>query len=137
LGRLLLDEPNHRGIAKALQRLKELITDDPAFSAVKIDYHREFWDAVRLAQFDDPDEGFAEVSRRRSYARPSVPTKAISTVRKAKGLECRNVLILPCDAQHFAESPAARCRLYVAMSRPTHSLTLVVSQKTPSPLLKL
>jgi DNA helicase-2/ATP-dependent DNA helicase PcrA len=137
LGRLLLEEPNHRGIAKVLQRLRELITNDPAFSAVKIDYHREFWDAVRLAQFDNPDEGLAEISRRRSYARPSLPTKAISTIHKAKGLECRNVLILPCDAQHFGESPAARCRLYVAMSRPTHSLTFVVSQKTPSPLFKL
>lgn len=137
LGRLLLEEPNHRGVARVLHRLKELIATDPVFSAVKIDYHREFWDAVRLAQFEDPAEGFAEISRRRSYARPSLPPKAISTVHKAKGLECRNVLVLPCDAQHFAESPAARCRLYVAMSRPTHSLTFVVSHKAASPLLKL
>jgi DNA helicase-2/ATP-dependent DNA helicase PcrA len=137
LGRLVLEEPNHRGIAKVLQRLKELTETDSAFSGVKIDYHREFWDAVRLAQFEDADEGFAELSRRRGYARPSVPAKAISTVHKAKGLECKNVLILPCDAQHFAESPAARCRLYVAMSRPTRSLTFVVSQKAPSPLLKV
>jgi DNA helicase-2/ATP-dependent DNA helicase PcrA len=135
LGRVILDQPDHKGAAKLLSRLHELTTVDPAFRAVKLDYHREFWEAVRIGQFDDPLEGFAEISRRRSYARPLPPTKAISTVHKAKGLECSDVLIIPCDAGHFGNSPAARCRLYVAMSRATRSLTLVVSRRNPSPLV--
>ena len=120
-----------------MNRLHELTAIDPAFAAVKLDYYREFWDAVRIGQFDDPDEGFAEISRRRSYARPLPPVKAISTVHKAKGLECSNVLIIPLDAQHFGDTPAARCRLYVALSRATCSLTLVVSRNNPSPLVVL
>ena len=135
LGRLILDQPDHKGVAKMLHRLSELKSSDPAFKGVKLDYHSEFWDAVRLGQFDDPNEGFAKISRRRSYTRPSVPTKAISTVHKAKGLECDNVLIMPFDAQHFGNTPSARCRLYVAMSRAKQSLTFVVSRRNPSPLI--
>ena len=137
LGRIILDQPDHRGAAKAIRRLSELIANDPAFKVVKLDYHREFWDAVRIGQFDDPDEGFAEISRRRSYTRPSPPTKAISTVHKAKGLERSDVLLMPCDARHFSNTAAARCSLYVAMSRAMRSLTFVVSRRTPSPLIAL
>ncbi len=137
LGQMILDQPDHQGVAKVLVRLKELTATDPAFKAVKIDYHREFWDAVRVGRFDDPDEGFAELSRRWAYARPSPPAKAISTVHKAKGLESSDVLIVPCDAQHFGNTPGARCRLYVAMSRATRSLTFVVSRQNRSPLLAL
>ena len=137
IARLILDQPGHKGVAKVLLRINELRESDPAFKAVKIDYHREFWDAVRLGQFDDADEGFAEISHRRIYSRPSLPDKAISTVHKAKGLECSDVLIMPCDAQHFGDSPAARCLLYVAMSRAKRSLTFVVSRQKPSPLFAL
>lgn len=137
LGRMILDQPDHKGVAKMLHRLSELKDSDPAFNTVKLDYHSEFRDAVRLGQFDDPNEGFAQISRRHSYARPSVPTKAISTVHKAKGLECDNVLIMPCDVQHFGNTPTARCRLYVAMSRAKRSLTFVVSRLNPSPLVML
>lgn len=137
LARMILDQPNHKGAAKLLNRLHELRETDPAFDPIKLDYCREFWDAVRLAKFDDPAEGFVEISRRRSYSRPPLPAKAISTIHKAKGLECNDVLLMPCDAQHFGDTPAARCRLYVAMSRGKRSLTFVVSRKSPSPLLSL
>jgi DNA helicase-2/ATP-dependent DNA helicase PcrA len=120
-----------------LDRLSHLIAAEPAFSSINIDYRREYWDAVHLGRFEDSEEGFSEIARRRSYARPSLPVKAISTVHKAKGLECENVIIMPCDAQHFGDTPAARCRLYVAMSRATRSLTFVVSRTNPSPLLAL
>lgn len=138
LGRIILAEPDHKGVAKVLNRVSRLlVTSDPAFAAVKLDYRREFWDAVRLGEFKDPDEGLAEIARRRTYTRPALPAKAISTIHKAKGLECRNVLIMPCDAHHFGDTPAARSRLYVAMSRATQSLTLVVSRRSPSPLFAL
>lgn len=135
LGKMILDLPDHKGIAKMLHRLSQLKDSDPAFNAVKVDYHSEFWDAVRLGKFDDPNEGFAQITRQRSYSRPKLPSKAISTIHKAKGLECDNVLIMPCDAQHFKNTPAARCRLYVAMSRARRSLTFVVSRQSPCPLI--
>ena len=120
-----------------LHRLSELINSIPAFNTVKLDYYSEFWDAVRLGQFDDPNLGFAQISFRRNYSRSTVPTKAISTIHKAKGLECDNVVIMPCDAQHFDNSMSARSCLYVAMSRAKRSLTFVVSRLNPSPLVLL
>ncbi len=137
LARTIVDLPNHKGAATALRRLNELIATDPAFKTIKIDYHREFWDAVRIGDFDDPNEGFAEISRRRSYARTTPPANAISTIHKAKGLERSHVLIVPCDAHHFDDSEAARCRLYVAISRATKSLTFVASRRDRSPLVLL
>ncbi len=137
LGRMILSEPDHKGAAKMLKRVAELRKTDPGFKAVKVDYHWEFWDAVRIGQFDDPVEGLAEISRRHSYIRPSPPAKAISTVHKAKGLECSDVLIMPCDAKHFGNTLRARCLLYVALSRATRSLTLVASRQNQSPLVVL
>ncbi|MGE3774812.1 MAG: ATP-binding domain-containing protein [Gammaproteobacteria bacterium] len=65
------------------------------------------------------------------------PSKSIATIHKAKGLECENALLIPCDKAHFPDTDAARCRLYVALSRARRSLTLVVSAASPSPLLKI
>jgi len=137
LGRMILDQPDHKGVAKFLSRLNELIKTGPAFKNVKIDCPREFWDLIHLGQFDDASEGMAEISQRRTYCRPSPPTKAISTVHKAKGLECDDVIIMPCDASNFSDTPAARSLLYVAMSRARCSLTIVVSRSNPSPLVML
>lgn len=130
-------EPNHKGISHFLRQLEEWIKTDSSFADIKLDCRREFWDGVRLGDFEDPDEGFAEISRRRSCMPQLVPSKALSTVHKAKGLECRNVLIVPCDASHFGESQRARCILYVAMSRATRSLTIVASREKPSPLVRV
>jgi DNA helicase-2/ATP-dependent DNA helicase PcrA len=135
LGRTLLEEPNQRGVAKFLTSLEELARTDSDFGKVEIDCRREFWDAVRLGDFESPTEGFAEISRRRSSMGQSIPPKALSTIHKAKGLESGNVLIIPCDKAHFGDSPAARCGLYVAMSRATRLLTVVVSRESQSPLI--
>lgn len=137
LARMILNQPDHQGVAKLLHRLSELIENDPAFKDVKLDYHREFRDGVRIGEFDDPDEGFAEILHRRSHARVSPPPRAISTIHKAKGLECSDVVIMPCDRKHFGDTPADRCKLYVGMSRAMCSLTFVVSRQAPSPLFVL
>jgi DNA helicase-2/ATP-dependent DNA helicase PcrA len=137
LGRVFLRQPDHKGVASFLRHLSVLMGKDSAFKQVKLDHHREFWDAVRIGEFDDPAEGFGEIARRRTYARPLPPAKAISTIHKAKGLECDDVLIMPCDRKHFGDTDAARRRLYVAMSRAKRSLTFVVSRKEPSPLFML
>jgi hypothetical protein len=137
LARFLVAEPDHRGIAKALGRLAELKESDAAFADVEIDGRREFFDAVRMGDFDAVDVGLTEIHRRRTYARPKPPDRAISTIHKAKGLECSSVIVMPCDAKTFPDKQDARCLLYVALSRAWSELLLVVSRQNPSPLFTL
>ena len=138
LGRHIVDEPSHIGVARCLGRLLELLEQGVAgFDGIKIDHRREFRDAIRLGDFSDPDEGLTEIHRRRTFARPMPPERAISTIHKAKGLECDNAMIVPCDARAFSSTDYARCKLYVALSRAKRSLTLVLSRGNPSPLFCL
>ena len=137
LARFLVNEPNHCGVAKMLRRLSELATTDSNFADVKIDCRKEFWEATRLGDFDTADNGFAEITHRRIYSRPKPPDKAISTIHKAKGLECDSVIVMPCDARTFPDKHDARCLLYVALSRAKSRLMLVVSRTSPSPLLTI
>ena len=137
LARFLVADPSHRGIARMLHRLSELRTTDAAFADIQMDCHKEFWDAVRLGDFDTVDAGLAEITHRRTYSRPKPPDKAISTIHKAKGLECDSVIVMPCDAKTFPDRPDARCLLYVALSRARCRLQLVVSRDCPSPLVAI
>lgn len=133
----LVDQPDHRGVANALGRLRELIATEPAFSDVHIHHSRELAETIQLSNFDDADDGFAEIARRRTHARPKLPNRAISTIHKAKGLEFDNVLLVPCDRRTFSNTPRARAKLYVAISRAKASLMIVVSRASPSPLFKI
>jgi hypothetical protein len=135
LGRFILAEPDHRGVSKMLARLAHLVQTDDTFDDIKLDHPREFREAVLLGEFETCAQGMTEISRRRTYARPLPPQRALSTVHKAKGLETDHVLVMPCDSQHFPDTPAGRCLLYVAISRATHSLTLVVQRTNPSSLM--
>jgi superfamily I DNA/RNA helicase len=135
LARYIVDDPTQRGVGRMLRRLLELRATDPTFADIEIDGHREFWDAVKLADFETPGAGLAEITHRRTYLRPKPPERAISTIHKAKGLECESVIVMPCDAKTFPDRPDARCLLYVAISRARSRLLLVVSRDNPSPLL--
>jgi hypothetical protein len=137
IARHLVESPDHRGVARALERVRDLALNDSTFSDVKIHHARELAEAIQLSRYDCPEEGFAELARRRSHARPALPARAISTIHKAKGLEFDNVMVLPCDRANFGDTRKARAKLYVALSRATHSLMLVVSPSNPSPLLKI
>ncbi len=137
LARSLVDQPDHRGVAQMLRRLAELRTAEPAFASVAFDHSREYWEAVRLGDFDTPEGGFAEITHRRTYSRPKPPPKAISTIHKAKGLQCESVILMPCDASTFPDKPETRSLLYVALSRPKSRLVLVVSRNSRSPLLTI
>lgn len=137
LARLILDEPNHSGASRCLAQISSFRRDRVAgFEAINIDYRSEYRDAIRLGGFSDPHEGLAEIGRRRSFAHPVPPARAISTIHKAKGLQCDNSLILPCDAR-FSSTLYSRCRLYVAISRAKRSLTLVLSRNNPCPLFSI
>jgi len=135
LARLLTQEPDHRGVSKTLRRLLELSANHDQFADIELDCHREFWDAVRLGEYDTVEAALAGITNRRIYARPKPPPKAISTIHKAKGLECASVIVMPCDSKTFPDKTDARCLLYVALSRATSRLMFVVSQTSPSPLL--
>ena len=137
LARYLVAEADHRGVAKMLRRLSELKDNDADFADIEMDCHKEFWDAVRLGEFETVDAGLAEITHRRIYSRPKPPGKAISTIHKAKGLECDSVIVMPCDGKTFPDKPDARCLLYVALSRAKNRLLLVVSRANPSPLIAI
>jgi len=138
LSRLLIADPGHRGVAAVLRRLAEFKrADDGDFSDVKLDCSKEFWDAVHLGEFASADDGLAEKTHRRNYARLTPPAKAISIVHKAKGLECDATILIPCDSSTFPDNETARCLLYVAISRARRRLMMVVSRERPSPLLRI
>lgn len=136
LARCILLSPNHAGVGQALNLLNDFINNEPAFQGITIDLRREFREALYLANFDDPEQGMSQLNSQRARVPPVMPRQAISSIHKAKGLECDNALTLPCDSQHFSASAKNRCLLYVALSRASSTLTLVVSPKAPSPLLQ-
>jgi AAA domain/UvrD-like helicase C-terminal domain len=137
IGRQILAQPNHIGLSQALSVLNDLIhRKEPGFAEIKVDHRVEFREAIRLAQFSDPATGFAEIARKRAHIAPSPPPRVLSSVHKAKGLECDNVLVF-CDKSQFPDSYSARCRLYVALSRAKRSLAIAVSSQNPSPLFKI
>ena len=136
LSRCVLNEPNHVGVSKCLALLSRFRRERVAgFETIKVDYRSEYRDAILLGEFADVHHGMAEISRRRSFAHPTPPARAISTIHKAKGLQCDHVLILPCDSR-FSSTPYSRSRLYVALSRAKRSLALVLSRRDPSPLFR-
>lgn len=134
LARLIVDCPDHRGVARALERLKTFVLTDTSFADIKLDLRREYGEASRLARYEDAEKGLAELNLLRSLSRTVPPTKMISTVHKAKGLETESVLLVPCDRGNFANTEGKRRLLYVAISRATKSLALVLPRHSPSPL---
>jgi hypothetical protein len=46
-------------------------------------------------------------------------------------------MLMPCDLRNFSQARAARAKLYVALSRATSNLMLIVSRGQPSPLFKI
>ena len=137
LARDIVDQPDHRGVAAMLRRLAELKAGDAAFAEIEFDHSSEYWDAIRLGRFDDMEAGLAEIANRRTYSRPRPSAKSISTIHKAKGLECEDVLLLSVDIRTFPDKQDARCLLYVALSRAKKRLHIVASRDAASPLLLL
>lgn len=138
LAKFVVDDPSHVGVSRMLHRLLDLkASGHSILGDVEVDCLREFREAARLGEFETADAGFVEITRRRAYVLAKPPSRAISTIHKAKGLECASVIVMPCDNKTFPEKQDARCLLYVALSRAKSRLMLVVSRKNPSPLLIL
>ena len=131
------ENPDHRGFANAALHLRGLIqSGDKPFEKMKFVLRREFNDLINLREFEDASLGLSEISSRWSRMYPSPPDKCLSTVHKAKGLQSHTVVVFACDGEHFADRPAKRNLLYVALSRATNNLVLVTSNSDPCPLLE-
>jgi len=135
IARLILDSPDHVGVAAALRQLNELRRTSSQFAQIRIDCQVELREAMRLGRSEDLDQAVAAITHDRTYSRPKPPRKSISTIYKAKGLESDAVMVVHCDAQTFPDKAEARCLLYVALSRAKKALLLVVPNADPSPLL--
>src|SRR5258708_4283002 len=73
LARHVVDDPSHRGVSKVLTRIGVLKKSDAAFSEVEVDHYSEFHDAIRLGDFENIEEGLAEITHRRTHSRPQRP----------------------------------------------------------------
>lgn len=79
------------------------------------------------------DELAAVIAARKAVS--AKPTRAASTIHKAKGLEFDHVLVAYCGASHFPDNDAQRRLLYVAISHAANRLVLHVPENSPSPLI--
>ncbi|WP_415868447.1 ATP-binding domain-containing protein [Burkholderia ubonensis] len=77
------------------------------------------------------------MAHQRGARNVQLPSQAISTIHKSKGLETRRAMLVPCDGSNLVATGKNRCLLYVALSRACERLTLVVSRSNPSHLFKL
>ncbi len=135
IARLILQEPNHIGVGAAINQIHQLIHTNQHFGDIRIDLRQEFAEARRIHAHSEISTVLAKQAHQRSSVHAGMPPKVISTVHKSKGLETLNAILLPCDANNLANNEKNRCLLYVALSRACESLTLVVAQANPSPLL--
>ena len=81
------------------------------------------------------DELSAVIAARKAVS--AKPTRAASTIHKAKGMEFGRVLVMFCGSSHFPDTEAKRRLLYVAISRAVNGITLHVPMDSPSPLIEM
>lgn len=137
MAKLIIENPNHIGVGRALGLLKDTRDQSLGFNGMQFDLYRALWDAVNLQKFSDPDEGITILTQRRYGSNLAMPLRCLSTIHKAKGLESEHAIVVPSDAKHFGKAEKNRCVLYVALSRARKNLTIVVDPKSPSPWLIL
>ncbi|WP_413704265.1 hypothetical protein [Pseudomonas sp. Pseusp16] len=69
LGRCLFEDHDHRGIGAALNLLHGFIKNEEAFTNVKMNLRRELYETLKLGSFDDPEQGYTQLSSRRTEER--------------------------------------------------------------------
>lgn len=117
-------DPCHRGLAEAMDRL---VRSPPPPYRLRLSDHAA---ALRcLRHTEDPRGQLHALSRVRR--RRSLPLQSVSTVHKAKGLEFERVMLCPADRQQYPDNTYGARLLYVAMSRATHTLTIVTDSISP------
>ncbi|WP_167760223.1 UvrD-helicase domain-containing protein [Paraburkholderia pallida] len=137
VAQLILQRPNHIGVGEAIDRVHHLMNDSENFRDTRVHLRKEFAEARRIQAHPEISTVLAGLSHQRGRRNDQVPSQAISTIHKSKGLECDRAILIPCDANSLAANQKNRCLLYVALSRSCEKLTLVVPEANPSPLLQL
>ncbi len=77
----------------------------------------------------------AAYAAQQALAASPMPRRCVSTIHKAKGREFPHAVLADAGVGTFRGTRADRNLFYVAISRPTESLTLVLP-KVPSPLIR-
>lgn len=120
----IYSDPSHRGLAAAMETVAQ---SRPDGYEVRLRDHAATLRA--LGQTSDPRGHLQALSRLRR--RRTLPNSSESTVHKAKGLEFRRVLLCPVDPHQYPSSSTGARLLYVAMSRATHQLSIVIDTASP------
>jgi hypothetical protein len=84
---------------------------------------------------DETPRGALDAAVQHRHDAASVPRRCATTIHKAKGQEFDHVIIAHCSASPFPDRPDARRLLYVGLSRARRSVTIIASERDPSPLL--
>ena len=117
------------GVDAYLARLREVVAaaaDDEGLTAVVVaGSDRMSWLARKLG------DGVATVGRGESVPAEGV---VLMTLRMAKGLEFDHVVVADAQAEVYPDTPLARRRLYTAISRAMHRVT-ILSEGPLTPLL--
>lgn len=122
--------PNYGGVRRAAE---QLLREPPAWLTLRKPQALAALAAARGGAGVDPrDVLAAEVKARKLRARR--PWRCASTIHKAKGLQFHRVMLVNASADHFPNEEQARRLAYVAISRATHALTVLVPGESPSPL---
>jgi hypothetical protein len=126
----IYDRPDHRGLSAAMQLVK---AEPPRGFRVRLKDHA--WALRSLSRVDDPRthlNALGRVRRRRTASRWTV-----STIHKSKGLEFGRVLLCPVDSHQYPNGRLGARLLYVALSRASTAIDLVINQKAPSEHVRL
>jgi DNA helicase-2/ATP-dependent DNA helicase PcrA len=121
-------------LATFCQVAKSIASDPPTWLTLRMPMSMRLLGQIRPRPQDNGADCLDEVVAR-FKAGTRRPTRCVSTIHKAKGLEFDHVLIGNFSAAHFGDDQLSRRIAYVALSRARHSVTFLVPGMNASPLL--
>jgi hypothetical protein len=127
----LYDAPS---LATFCQTAKAIREAPPSWLTIRMPGSMRLVAQIRPQPNDDPLECLDAIIARIKAGAGRL-TRSISTVHKAKGLEYDHVMIGNFSTAHFGDDEMSRRIAYVALSRARRSITLLVPEQQPSPLL--
>ncbi|HYH17984.1 MAG TPA: UvrD-helicase domain-containing protein [Azospirillum sp.] len=111
-----------------------ILRSPPEWLTIRLPEALRLLGQLRPADGEDPRDALDATIMARKQA-PRRPTRSVGTVHKAKGWEFDHVLIGGFSASHFADDLQGRRLAYVALSRATRSVEILVPGMAPSPLV--
>jgi DNA helicase-2/ATP-dependent DNA helicase PcrA len=113
---------------------KSIRAAPPSWLTIRMPISMRVIGQMRVRPDDDPLECLdAIVARFKAGAGRLM--RSVSTIHKAKGLEYDHVMIGNFRAAHFGHDEMSRRIAYVALSRARRSVTFLVPEQQPSPLI--